>query len=199
MAYLSRHERREQIVNAVVDIVGREGLSAATVRRIAQELDCSPGQIHHHFASADALRAEGFRETWARISPFLVERLDALEPRERLLILLSKQACTSNPELLEHMIVADRLWSEAWDSRRDPEVRAAISESLTLFKAFVIKALQEGQQKGIFSQDLEVEKIAGRLMTSVQGYSLWEEIGMSGELATNRTQFSEDLLRREGL
>lgn len=60
MAYLTRSERRQSILKAAAAVVAREGLSSVTTRIVAEELDGSPGQIHHHFASTDELAAEAW-------------------------------------------------------------------------------------------------------------------------------------------
>lgn len=199
MAYLSRHERREQIVNAVVDIVGREGLAAATVRRIALELDCSPGQIHHHFASAYALRAEALRETWARLEPKLSKLLRSHPPRERLVILLGHKAATICPDLSDPLDVAKRLWSEAWDAREAVEVREEIAESLRRLHRVVLEALLEGQESGAFAKTLDMQHVASRLVASMHGLNMWEEMGLLGVFGQSRDEFVAELLAREGL
>ncbi|WP_030418709.1 TetR family transcriptional regulator [Streptomyces sp. SCSIO 75703] len=61
MSYLARAARRQSIVEAAATVVARDGLSAVTARIVAEELQGSPGQIHHHFASTDQLAAEAWR------------------------------------------------------------------------------------------------------------------------------------------
>ena len=61
MAYLSKDERRRSIVEAAAALVDRDGLAGVTARNVAAELGGSPGQVHHHFDSTDALAAEAWR------------------------------------------------------------------------------------------------------------------------------------------
>lgn len=86
MAYLSRSERRTEVLDAVLRIVALDGFSAATVRRVSAAVDMSPGNIHHLFGSAAELKREAFnlfadREIAALDAgaekPSLIEQLEA--------------------------------------------------------------------------------------------------------------------------
>lgn len=199
MAYMSREERREQIMNAVVELVAQEGLAAATVRRIACQLQCSPGQIHHHFDSAEALRAEAVREVWSRLEPQLVAALRKLSPRERLITVLSgckTQILGEDDPLLR---VAERLWNEAWETRRDSAVRAAIVEGVCKMRNEVCASLAEGVAAEDFPQDLDVNRMSLLLIAASQGFDFLEEVGIEQELGTDKRGYMIEVMRREGL
>lgn len=53
--YLPLAERREQLVRSAIELVSREGLAAATTRRIASEAGVSLSTLHYCFGSKDAL------------------------------------------------------------------------------------------------------------------------------------------------
>lgn len=187
-------------MNAVVAIVSREGLASATVRRIAQELDCSPGQIHHHFASAEALRAEAVREVWRRIAPDVEAALRRMPPHERLFALLS--GCSDSPladQLGPSLQVAERLWKEALDIRREAAVREAIAEGIGDLVAEIQATLADGARLGIFPRDLDVQRVALRLLAASQGYEMLHEIGAKGDLLPDKRTFIADVLRSEDL
>ncbi len=199
VAYMSRDKRREQIMNAVMDIVTHEGLAATTVRRIAQELACSPGQIHHLFASADALRAEAVREVWRRMEPELILALNRLPPRERLIVVLSGCVSSFVEGLSPIMQMAERLWKEAWDIRQEGAVREAVAESIGKMRDEIISTLEEGVAAGAFPKNTQVRKVTMRLIASSQGFDLLHEIGASDGLEQDKAVFIDDLLVREGL
>ena len=46
---------RDRVVGVAVDVIGREGVRAATVRRIAAESGVSPALVMHHFGSKSGL------------------------------------------------------------------------------------------------------------------------------------------------
>lgn len=199
MAYMSRDQRRAQIMDAVVEIVGREGLAAATVRRIAQALDCSPGQVHHHFASAEALRAEAVREVWSRLEPRFIAALQALAPRARLITLLTGCTIGLPQDLNPVMQVAGRLWKEAWDIRHEAAVRDAVAEGFGRMRDEVRRTLQEGIAAGAFPATLDVPRLSLGLIAASQGYDLLTEIGAAAELGPDKADFVDALLRKEGL
>ena len=60
MRYLSKDERREEILQAAMRVALTEGFAAMTVRRIATEAGVATGQVHHHFASAGELKSLAF-------------------------------------------------------------------------------------------------------------------------------------------
>ncbi|MCB2047656.1 MAG: TetR family transcriptional regulator [Novosphingobium sp.] len=53
--------RRRWIVDTTIQIVAKEGLEAATIRRLAREMSSSTSAITHYFASKDDLVFEAFR------------------------------------------------------------------------------------------------------------------------------------------
>ena len=199
MAYLSREARREQIVNAVVDLVSQEGLAAATVRRIAQDLGCSPGQIHHHFASADALRAEAVREVWRRLEPDLVALLRRHAPRERIATILSGCVADIDPALNPLLVVAHHLWQEAWDSRKTPAIRDAFTEGIANMQRKIMMALQELVETGALAAGSDLDEMSLALIAASQGYDfLAETIGVN-HLGAEKASYADKLLSRFGL
>lgn len=57
MRRLSFEERRSELLDAAVRVIGREGLAAATTRAIVAEADMPLGAFHYVFASRDDLIA----------------------------------------------------------------------------------------------------------------------------------------------
>ena len=54
-------ERRRRIAEVAIDIIAREGLDAATIRRIASEIGASLRAITHYFADKDELLLAAYR------------------------------------------------------------------------------------------------------------------------------------------
>ena len=136
MTYLSRDERRAQIVDAAVKLTISDGLSAATVRGVAAAINASPGQIHHHFPSANALRAEAFREFGQRLAEEYELACKALVPLEQLRLLLNCKATSSGAGV-------ERLWKEAiFASGQDVEIREAVKEVLEKWRITVADTLR---------------------------------------------------------
>ncbi|GHF68950.1 TetR family transcriptional regulator [Seohaeicola zhoushanensis] len=199
MAYLSREERREQIRNTAADILSRESLAAATVRRIAQETGCSLGQIHHHFDSAAALRAEAVGQVWARLETLLLPVLRDLPPRKRLLAILACSQDQLPAEFAETLDTAERLWKEVWDIRQEEPVRAAICEVLLKMRGELRLALEDGIAAGAFPSGIDICDVSMRLMAATHGYDLLEDAGVTADAPCDKIAFLERLLDLEGL
>jgi AcrR family transcriptional regulator len=52
---MSAAERREEILRATLELLGRYGIEGTTVTRIAQAVGITPGALYRHFESRDAL------------------------------------------------------------------------------------------------------------------------------------------------
>src|SRR5215510_10857436 len=53
--------RRSEFVDAVWRVIRREGLSAATLRRVASEASCTTGALTHYFSNRQALLVQALR------------------------------------------------------------------------------------------------------------------------------------------
>ena len=60
--------QRDLIAEATCLVIDREGLAGASLRRIAQELDCTTGLIQHYFASKDELLVAAMRRAHTHLS-----------------------------------------------------------------------------------------------------------------------------------
>jgi AcrR family transcriptional regulator len=61
MTAVDHDERRRRIAEVCVDVVGREGLEAATIRRIAAEVGYSTTIVTHYFADKQELLLWAYR------------------------------------------------------------------------------------------------------------------------------------------
>ena len=137
MSYLARKERRTQIVDAAVELTISEGLAAATVRAVAAAIDASPGQIHHHFPSADALRAEAFREFGLRLAKEYDQVSGSLSSADQLFLLLDCDSFDSGPGV-------ERLWKEAiFASGQNNLIRESVQVVLEGWRGRVADALHD--------------------------------------------------------
>lgn len=100
----SADDRRAALIDACARCLARHGASGTSVRVICTEAGVSPGLLRHYFDGIDALIAETYRATGARVA----EALDAAvadagdDPRARLLafVTASFRPPVSDPELL---------------------------------------------------------------------------------------------------
>jgi AcrR family transcriptional regulator len=75
--YLPVPERREQIVEAAIELISREGLAAASTRQIATEAGVSLSTLHYCFGTKDALIDAVIEEIVAQIGDVATAALPA--------------------------------------------------------------------------------------------------------------------------
>ena len=161
MRYLSKDERREEILQAAMRVALAEGLAGMTVRRIAAEAGVATGQVHHHFASGGELKSLAF----IRI---IRELLDAevvgeiATWRERLHAMLGSDEGGLEPYI--------RLWREAQIlASRDPEMKGAYVLTMEMWHQETVAIIHAGHQAGVFTLTDRAENIAWRLIGLVCG------------------------------
>ncbi len=73
---MSQSETQEQILDAVLSVMMRDGVRGASMRSMAKEADVSLGLLSYHFEGKDALIAAAFERATSQI---LDRSLEALE------------------------------------------------------------------------------------------------------------------------
>ena len=112
--------RRHSLVEACARSLATKGASGTSVRTICAEAGVSPGLLRHYFSGIDALIAETYRWTGARVATSLDAAIDraAPNPRTRLLAYLtaSFRPPIANPDLLA-------TWLAFWSlTKTDPAI-----------------------------------------------------------------------------
>jgi AcrR family transcriptional regulator len=76
-------ERRQEVVEAVLRVIRRDGLEQASVRNVAREAGLSMGSLRHYFASQAELMVFAFRTVVDRIESRLARLEPEPDPRRR--------------------------------------------------------------------------------------------------------------------
>lgn len=99
----SADTRRDALIAACARVLAKHGAQGTSVRVICTEAGVSPGLLRHYFDGIEALIAETYRATGARVAEALQAAVDAeADPRPRLLafVTASFRAPIADPELL---------------------------------------------------------------------------------------------------
>ena len=75
---------RERLIEAAFAVVAREGLEAASVKTIAAEAGVTPGLMHYHFPTKDALLEAAMRRGLDGYRQRLIAKRTATPPEEQL-------------------------------------------------------------------------------------------------------------------
>ncbi|MDU1063108.1 MAG: TetR family transcriptional regulator [Leclercia adecarboxylata] len=161
MSYLSKDERREEILQAAMRVALSEGFTAMTVRRIASEAKVATGQVHHHFASAGELKSQAF----IRLIRALLDADVVAENatwRERLHAMLGSDDRSFEPYI--------RLWREAQLlATRDDEIKGAYVLTMEMWHQETVAIIRAGEQEQAFRLKDRAENVAWRLIGLVCG------------------------------
>lgn len=116
-------DKQTQILDAVLAVLGRNGLAGVTMRAVAAEADVALGLMNYHFEDKDALIAAALERVGQQDAE-LVAPTEGLTPVEQLSTALERVA---DPEFLDvgYLSVRLQLWSLAPTSQRFAEINRA--------------------------------------------------------------------------
>jgi TetR/AcrR family transcriptional repressor of bet genes len=134
-------ERRASLIEATARVLAELGAAGVSVRAISTEAGVSPGLLRHYFDGIDALIAETYRWTGARVSVALAEAVEAAgaDPRARLAayVTASFRDPIADPQLLATWIA---FWSLA---KTNPAMDALHGDIYAEYRAGVAALLGE--------------------------------------------------------
>lgn len=161
MSYLSKDERREEIMQAAMRVALSDGFATMTVRRIATEAKVATGQVHHHFASAGELKSQAFIRLIRDLLDAEVVAANA-SWREKLHAMLGSDDRSFEPYI--------RLWREAQLlAARDAEIKGAYVLTMEMWHQETVAIIRAGEQQNAFRLKDSPENIAWRLIGLVCG------------------------------
>lgn len=140
---VDRAARRREIVQTYLALVARDGMEAATTRRLAQELGMATGGLWHYFANFDEVLAEAFalvvERTTRRIAEHVgdstglvalarmleqIHPLDKTTQDEALVVVNFWGRVTAQRHQRVRDAFAERLWQDEYRTHLDEAVAA---------------------------------------------------------------------------
>ena len=79
-----RDERRELILNAAGSIIKEEGIDSLSIRKIADQIEYSPGIIYHYFKDKDDILAQFIKSGYKKIMNAISSPPETDEPVQKL-------------------------------------------------------------------------------------------------------------------
>ncbi|WP_394831578.1 TetR/AcrR family transcriptional regulator [Pendulispora rubella] len=124
-------ERRAQIVDALLTVMGREGYASATIAKIAREARLAPGLVHYHFENKEAILVEAFQTLAAQLEARATARIEAAgnAPREQLMALIDAYVAVghdADPKAMASWVVFGA------EAIRQPDVRKLYERALSM-------------------------------------------------------------------
>jgi AcrR family transcriptional regulator len=162
-------ERRQEIGEAALRIVGRQGVTALTTANLAREVDLTTGALFRHFATLDDVLREAVRQGLEKMESTFPDR--SLAPLDRISALARNRVETLSWDPgLAWLVRSEQallmLPGDAVDS---------LQEFVSRSRRFLLLAIQEGARQGSIRRDIEPEA----LLVSVAG-TIHALVGMPG-------------------
>jgi len=138
--------RREEILDATLAVVVRDGLAAVRVGDVAEVLGVSTGLVFYHFGTKDALVAEAFALAVERDLAGLAEAVEgAYEPADRLRRVLELYGPTGTA-------LGWRLWIDAWAlAQHEPAIRGVLRRLDGRWTEALRRVVEDGVARGSFA------------------------------------------------
>jgi AcrR family transcriptional regulator len=164
MAYVSAEARREQLIEAAVRVIAREGADGATTRKIADEAKAPLASLHYCFQNKENLLLAVFTQ----LSEELPVDVDLPEREDVGLGLVIEQCLTRAMQWSVQYPVRMRAMIEIllWAERYDPELSASF------YDAFLKSSEAVLRQVDVPLPDEELHSVLRVAISLVDGLSL---------------------------
>ena len=200
MARMSKEARRAQIVAGMMRAMATHGYERATIQRIAAEIDITPGLIHYHFETKQAILLATLDEISDRMRARYERALDRTSAGD----VVSEAEATLGPKLIAwidaHVSLdlgdgADAEAIAAWvaiscEATLSEGVREPFNQAIERDMAALVEALLESR-----ASPKQPRQIALSLMAMLQGiYLLSRTLDVPGEEGFAREQLERAAL-----
>lgn len=161
----SHEERRQEIIEATMELSVEQGLKKLTTQAIADRVGIAQPTIFRHFKNRDEIFSAVIN--WVGDSLFKVvgSLFQGAGPAdERLHQLVLKQLAFMNKHrAIPRVLFSDRLHLES------PQLKAVVQRMMDGYVQSMTQLLEQGVREGAFRQDLDPEKTARYIVAIIQG------------------------------
>ncbi|MBL7906124.1 MAG: TetR/AcrR family transcriptional regulator [Bacteroidales bacterium] len=180
MIKLSTEIRKEQIKEAVLEIIYQDGISKFTTKRLAERIGISEAAIFRHFAS----KKEIFIEILSDVDSQLLSEMSRIEHENASAdVRLHKIVCRTIHYIIKNKGVSVLMLSEIAENNH-PEIRDKVQCIFSGQRKIVERVADEGIQKGELSNATDPKAISLLYMGI--------PVAIHIELLLNKTEFFEE-------
>lgn len=147
-------EKYDAIIEAAIKVIARHGYYHAQVSKIAKEANVADGTIYLYFENKSDVLISVFREKMGKMIRMCEEKLKNLQsPEEKLKAFIELHLSTLARDKDYAIVTQIEL------RQSDEKIRQGIGESLKKYFDIIDAVVQEGIEKGIFRNDVEIRTI----------------------------------------
>jgi len=170
-------EKRTQIADAALKIIGTKGIAELTMVNLAQELGVSPGAPFRHFKSRDEILMEVGRRVAELVGATFPD--PALPPLERL-----KGLFLARTEVLgKESGLARLIFSDQFAKALPPEAAAQIHRIVKQTRTYLLQILKDAAAAGLVRRDIPAEDLLVPVIGTLQ------HLGFLTAVTADRTGF----------
>ena len=185
-----REERRQQILDAALEVFSRTGYHVTNVSDIAAQAGVSQGTIYWYFDSKDELFQAALLSAFGDLGEDVISGLSGCETATEKLISLAK-AMEGLADVAEGLFM---LFLGYWASSDREEGSAQIwVDVLTQYKNVVVEVIEEGIRQGEFKR-VDAEGLVWALLAAYDGLAAYAVIMPELDLKGISQSFIETLL-----
>ncbi|MFO8034345.1 MAG: TetR family transcriptional regulator [Candidatus Bipolaricaulota bacterium] len=160
-------ERKEEVVEASLDLIARLGIRGLTTARLAERVELSEAALYRHFSSkVDIVRAT-IETVGQQLMETLVDSAANGTPSERL-----HRALEAQLVFIERRPAMPRILFSDEIHFNEDTLREQLYGVITEYKDYIVSLLSEGVAVGEFRDDLDVNAAAQAFLGLVQAQVL---------------------------
>jgi AcrR family transcriptional regulator len=179
-AYAKGLARRQEILDAAIEVFAQRGSRRTSLRAIAEEVGVTHAALLHHFGSLERLLVEVYRESARRLEQETPEPAD-VSPIERMHLAAQRNRAVPGMVQLYTTLVASAL------EEGHPEATAFATERFAAVRAGLAARVRELQADGRMRADVDADEVAALVVAASDGlqtqWLLDPDVDLLGALA----------------
>jgi AcrR family transcriptional regulator len=184
--------RREQIVQATIRRLARDGASGLRMKAIAREAGVSQGILHYYFAGKRDILVAALETVMADLNRRLAALLKAAPDARARLRAVVRGCLGLADENREFWVVFVEFWGEMM---HDPELARVNAELYRQFRRSLGALVADGVRRGVF-RPVDPDEAGAIVLGLVDGISLQRTFDPKAFTLARATRFCEDALTR---
>lgn len=157
--------RRQELADAVWRLILRDGLEAASVRKVAAEAGLSAGSVRHFFTSQRELQVFAMQALADRVRARVQRAAEVPDPRARIEAMLTELLPVSDESAAEFAV-----WLQfVLRARVEPHLAEVARASFDEVRQLFVQVLNGARELRLVRRDLDVPAAAAELNALVDG------------------------------
>ncbi|MGO9451375.1 MAG: TetR/AcrR family transcriptional regulator [Candidatus Binataceae bacterium] len=161
-------ERREKLIDATWRIIAREGIDAATVRRIAAEIGSTTGVVVHYFRDKDEIILAALQRACDAVTGRIRSRSNHKSALEAL-----REAIIDALPLGEQSVMEWKVWMNFWGlSLTSARLAQEQDRRYDVWRGIMRGLLERAQRKGEIRPDAGLPRVVDHMIALIDGLGI---------------------------